>query len=218
MRTQRIRALRKLVARNFSLITLCCGNDDFLRTCEECNIKFNVMTWALQRLADRFKEEEWNRDFKWIYFNMAKDESLCMTLKSQNTQEEVEVWIPAGTVKRESLAVKKLINRPSHQMNTLDLDLWKYYPTVQGSQTAGFAVKILTDLWLRDVRIVGFAIANEGCNVTAKSSDNPRDDFSYRQPDDSLILLQLSMDTFKQIALLKRPGWYSTYSFLPLVF
>ena len=107
MRKQRIRALRKLVARNFSFITLCCGNDEFIRNCEECNIKFNVMTWALQRLTDRFKVEKWSRDFKWTHCDITKDESLCMTLKSQNSQEVVEIWIPAGTVKRESLAVKE---------------------------------------------------------------------------------------------------------------
>ena len=107
MRTQRIRALRKLVARNFSLKSLCCRNDDFLRTCEECDFNFNDMTWAPLRIADLFKKEKWSLDFKWIYFNMTKDESLCMILKSQNTQEEVEIWIPAITVKRESLAVKE---------------------------------------------------------------------------------------------------------------
>jgi len=110
MRSQKIRASLKLVTLNFSLVTLCYGNDEFIRNCEECNIKFNVMTWALQRLADRFKEDNWSRDFKWTHCTITKDESLCMTLKSQNTQEEVDIWIPAQMVKRESSAVIKQAN------------------------------------------------------------------------------------------------------------
>ena len=51
---------------------------------------------------------------------------------------------------------------------------------------------------------IGFAETNEGCNVVANSSDNPSDEFSYRRPGDSLILLQQKVDKFKQILLLKR--------------
>lgn len=45
---------------------------------------------------------------------------------------------------------------------------------------------------------------NDGCNVTAKGSDNPRGTFSYRRPGDSLIITQQSSDTLKQILLKKR--------------
>ena len=51
---------------------------------------------------------------------------------------------------------------------------------------------------------IGFAETNDGCNVAANSLDNPRDEFSYRRPGDSLILLQQKVDKFKQMLLLKK--------------
>ena len=43
-----------------------------------------------------------------------------------------------------------------------------------------------------------------GCNVTDKETDNPVGDFSIRRPGDSVIMLQQTENTLKQILLLRR--------------
>jgi len=45
---------------------------------------------------------------------------------------------------------------------------------------------------------------NAGCNVTATEKDNPIGVFSIRRPGDSVIMLQQTENTLKQILLLRR--------------
>ena len=49
-----------------------------------------------------------------------------------------------------------------------------------------------------------FSETNAGCNVTATEKDNPIGVFSIRRPGDSVIMLQQTENTLKQILLLRR--------------
>lgn len=99
MRKQRVRGLRRLVARNHAGMAVCCG-DDLTNICEECTVKYNVMRWGLQRLAKIFKHYWSSEDFVWLETSQQDDGSLCMKLKPKVTFEIVDVWIAAKTVKK----------------------------------------------------------------------------------------------------------------------
>ena len=49
-----------------------------------------------------------------------------------------------------------------------------------------------------------FSETQAGCNVTATENDNPIGVFSIRRPGDSVIMLQQTENTLKQILLLRR--------------
>lgn len=54
MRKQKVKHLRRLVARNWARIDDCCGIESFRQLCEECTVHRNVLYYALDCLAVKF--------------------------------------------------------------------------------------------------------------------------------------------------------------------
>ena len=113
MREQSIKGFRGLVARNWDRIDSCCGTDTFKQICEECNIAYNVMCWALHRLALKFKSEHKSRTFVFKTFWRDK-EGLFIEMKAKTTRETVWLMISTRTLDRErtrNLSAKKEIKK-----------------------------------------------------------------------------------------------------------
>lgn len=99
MKTQRTRKIRQIVARNYTAMISCCG-DDFTHICPECVVRNHMMHYALKKLAELFKKRPSSTDFTWLGTQRYQDGSVCMKLKSGNKRETVKIFIAGETMEK----------------------------------------------------------------------------------------------------------------------
>jgi len=100
MRRQKIKSLYRLIAFNIARVDSCCGIKKWDKLCENCNIKKNIIDWALFRMATKIKKLDSSHSFAWIKTEYSPDKSFCFVVEAQNTKEIIKVLIDGPFFKR----------------------------------------------------------------------------------------------------------------------
>ncbi len=93
-----IKRLRIMVARNFNGIDNCCGTDSLRQVCRECNIRVNLMNWALNSLARKFATKKKSINFVLKIYWKEEDDRLTFGMQARTTREKLTLDIPPETV------------------------------------------------------------------------------------------------------------------------
>lgn len=94
----KIHRLRTMAARNFSGIDKCCGTDSLRQLCKECNVRLNLLDWALNGLAREFSTKIKSINFVFRKYWKVNDGSLVFKMQARTTKERVFLEISTPTV------------------------------------------------------------------------------------------------------------------------